>query len=648
MTQSLHPGCMFLRLVFLWTALLLGGTGAEAAGLTFASADGGVCDVHLIRPDGTNHRVAACGSPVAALSGDLVWLERERSITSEIVPVGETTRPVLFDRAGDVTRFSAPLLVAPGAATTVKLHAETAASALAFLTFPAEMPVTDFSVELVGESPRAPSVVFQGSGQAVALWSGISDRRASVNAQSKELLLEPQAIVLRAGRVTTLRAALSPRPKITVAVEIDEESRTLLDVHEMRIAVTGSNGALLEEAVLNAPFVTTIDELPADVIRVVLSVGKMKFQRRADLRSAREADVRFPLVPIVVSGTVYLGRNPVEAELRFMREGVAPVKTDVSGRYEITLWEPGPVVVEITLLDERDSLPFSELKRVEESQEIDFRIPIAQARFDVTDSASGRPVEGARLVLKNTWQEPGGRRSANHRAQSDKAGHVQTPRLRSGSLEVRVEADGYRVRESLVFPIDDATNATFPIALEPLGHASPVKISLPGGPPAARAAVWLVTAGGQVVFSGTADLNGSIDVPEGQATDLLLVSHPGAGATAVPWSGALTETGLRLSPKGPPFSAHVVRSDGASARAGSVYVWIGGLRLGGTALALLTGTSPATQASGLWEVGNLPAAPLTILITTAPPDRVNAGLYDSLATTISFPWSGLQTIRIVE
>jgi hypothetical protein len=213
---------------------------------------------------------------------------------------------------------------------------------------------------------------------------------------------------------------------------------------------------------------------------------------------------------------------------------------------------------------------------------------------------------------------------------------------------VVVQAKGYRKSTPVSVAISETGETPIRILLQPEASGQGRTLQLPDGTPAAGARVAIIDPGGALVFTGAADQQGVIQIPDRPPGASLLAAHPRAGAIALPWNETQydAETPIRLAPLAPPLSVRAVDSAGSPAGSASVFIWVGPVRIGGAALAFLTGTPAATTAWGTWDAAGLPAAPVRILVTRAPEAAVMSGAYDALATTIAFPWSGVAETKI--
>lgn len=575
----------------------------------------------------------------------------ERSVAKEewgkslSVPVGNAF-VLIRDRSGEVTRLTLPAPVVRSSVTRLRPEIPDSTSLVALLGIPDGFVTAtprELSVAFQGDARQTADYLLAGTRQSIAIWMDLSDRRGTLHAASHKLLLSPQTVALRPGRLTTIKAELTRRPRLRIEVDAKQEGGGTAS-RAMSVAVYGSDGSLAVSRTLEDSS-TVLDDLPAEVLRVVLSVGRMKFQRMADLRLVPEVDVRFELIPIEITGRVFLGDELATASLRFLREGVDPVKTTSEGRYSVTLWEPGPVVVEISLDDDQGQQPFSELHRIDKSKEIDFHIPTAVAQFAVTDAVTKLPIQDARISLKNGWEEGNGKRSVSQQATTDVEGRARSPRLRPGTLEIRVSAKGYRFADPISLPVTDTTSEqVIPLTLHPQGPTQRRQVLLADGTPAAGARLRLVE-GSKVLAFETAKADGFIELPETSA-GFVIASHPAGAVTLWPWGEGNLDAPLRMNPRGAPLAVRAVDSKGESAGSAAVYVWINGVRLGGAVLG--TVMSPITTAWGTWEVADLPASPVRILITKAPTNAVLSGAFDSLAVTIPYPWGEAVDLRVAD
>lgn len=128
---------------------------------------------------------------------------------------------------------------------------------------------------------------------------------------------------------------------------------------------------------------------------------------------------------------------------------------------------------------------------------------------------------------------------------------------------------------------------------------------------------------------------------------LLLVRHPSAAAFARRWN-AKEET-WQLSAPAEPLNLVVEARSGQRVIGAHLVVWIDGVRLSGLPLTFLTGTVPATNASGTWTGRNLPAKPLRVL---ALPRNAGASIaspaFDVVAADVAYPWPPSVTTLVAQ
>ena len=172
-------------------------------------------------------------------------------------------------------------------------------------------------------------------------------------------------------------------------------------------------------------------------------------------------------------------------------------------------------------------------------------------------------------------------------------------------------------------------------------------LRLANGTPAADAQLMLMDAGtmSQPLWSGRADASGVVEVPRIAGT-ILLVRHSQAGSIPIV---VMDGQELRLPAPAAPLAVRFVRANATPARYAEVILWVGGIRVVGSALGVLYGVTNATNHDGVWRANNLPQAPLRILAVT-PEAGVStpAAALDTLAATIPHPWPGFPTVRAAE
>jgi hypothetical protein len=217
---------------------------------------------------------------------------------------------------------------------------------------------------------------------------------------------------------------------------------------------------------------------------------------------------------------------------------------------------------------------------------------------------------------------------------------------RPGTLDITAAADGYR---PLAQPIRSETgnpprDVEIEIRLEPQGDTVQVRLTLPDGSPAAGAeALRIDSAFGSVLFSGSADAAGVVDVPAEPSQGLLLLKHPHAAFGILDWNshqqGSPVEWTFPPAAENP-LSIRVLEPSGEEPAGGAqVAVWLTDWKLSGMALGWLTASHPITDQHGYWVGHGFPRNSVRVLSWDRRLDeQARLGALDSLATEIPFPW----------
>jgi hypothetical protein len=176
-----------------------------------------------------------------------------------------------------------------------------------------------------------------------------------------------------------------------------------------------------------------------------------------------------------------------------------------------------------------------------------------------------------------------------------------------------------------------------------------IKLRSPEGTPAAGAELAVSADASQIVWRGTADTAGRIDLPKSFATMLLLARHSSAASTAFRLDqGTTNPFVLTLRAPGTVLTI-VAKPRDASRAARAVVASIDGIRLTGAALGFLTWSSSLTDREYQWVARNLPRQPLRVIVV-APPKAgpALAGTFDAVATVLPYPWPAGATVQPID
>jgi hypothetical protein len=684
-----------------------GAYSASAATFWPLRGDASACEVHLLSVRGGMEEVVApCGVPVTVPPDDYdAWLEDGKRMTpfptrvsiaerdtreyhwpleqagalkadaAELIRV-ENTGARLFRRPADGKSRRMPVgravavsrddrgepvaISRPVAVTTsATMEARPAAPAkdadlFVVLDRPANIASVTGDVALtiaIGEKRHPPDVLANTADHVVAIWYGLPPGRARITAESPTLRLEPQWTTLRTQRLASIRAALVPLPQLRVTVAVPSDALGKDDALALRIVDPGhpEDARVLPGVEPNVAY--DFRSLSAAPLNVELSVGNWTIRRAADLSAGQDDVLVIDLEPLVVSGTVTYGDAPADADIGFSADRLFEAHTDEKGRYRITLWEPRRYGMRVRLRQVPDVPPFVDTIRIDESRDLDVKIPRARYRVKVVDDANGQPVPNARVTLTSIWNDPAeGRRRSMLQVTADAAGEAALPPLRAGTVDIRADADGYLTATAEQQPVTDGKDEVrLEVRMQVSGSAVDVKLVLPDGAPAVGTE-WIAVLAGRVALHGVVPDDGTIRVPKALEGALLVARHQAATGIRIVTAQSQSETMWQLLPVAPPLALHAIDGSGKPAGSAPIVVWTAGHRLSGIALAFLVGSGDATSIEGTWIGRNLPAAPLRVLLnksgTTAA--AIESGAFDTLAQTVPYPWPASVSVRIAE
>lgn len=554
----------------------------------------------------------------------------------------------ITDRLGNAKALTRPISVPPrGTVSVAPRPPQEGSDVLVLLTrartyttrYPDEIGVT---VHAGGRS-YDPDVFVTAGDRYYAVWYGIKASRARIELTSETVALPPEEVNLVPGAVSTLIRTVKVLPNLHISLRMPASS---FEDEKRMIDILGEGQKTLRHFELSGTE-ETIESLPAEHLRVALTMGQWRFVRDVDLSSFDDGDVAFDLQPIIVSGKVFRGEHPARGELKFY---VGPkwvdTTTDDDGQYRMTLWEPRSYPVEIHLRGEKT--PFREyFVELLSSQIRDFRVPDTQYAVRVTDAISGAPVASAEVASINEFRDSEDRpQQAMQKAQTGSDGRAELPPLRAGSVGVVVRAKGYRDSEPVTIPVDQETGSRLvAIRLQPETDTDLLALQLPSGAPGADAAVIAIPAGGggDVIWQSTSSADGTLTIPKTVRGSVLLIKHPNAAALVRTWDGLVQAT-WQLSNPMVPLSVKVVDAAGDPCPFADVILWVDGIALRGNALRFLTEVPAVSARDGYWRAHGLPAQTIEVVALR----RFRPPAIRALAQSLSVPWANPVVLRVIE
>lgn len=584
--------------------------------------------------------------------------------------------PALWDRREErYVALGRPVQVKPGETVSVAFESLTpdAAHLLVFARLPRDVePEALEGLEPVAVSPagaeRRPDVVVPVREGAFLVWYHVPAGSVRVEDGNGRVYVEPLTTELAGGEVGRLETDLLQRPSLTVHLIVP--SRLREKPFHLAVNSLPDGGELAGRELDGATATHRFDGLVQRLVEVVLTTSLGTFRRQTDLTAESEAAITLEPELIEVWGTVSRGGEPQPATVTF--ESVAgdsvTAETDEDGAYRtVTLQALRWIDV---LLHGSEHEPWRDLLAppIGESRELDVDLSAAEVSVRVIDAATGEGLEGAVVDARIEYLQPPAsedddrpeerRRRMIGRsftARSDGIAHL--PPLRPGRVELSASADGYRPSaESLVLEIGEATGEIErQIPLQPVGETVALRLSLPGGSPAAGAEVLRVdgAASGNTLFFGAAGADGVVEVPVEPRSGLLLLRHPDAGSSIVDWREVDVAAGPRpwtFPPRSAePLTVRVLQPSGDEPMGRArVALWVGGRKISAGLARWLFDARPAADPNGYWVAHRLPAMPVRVVAwSLGLEDEAATGALDPLATDVPYPWPVKVEVRVV-
>ena len=572
---------------------------------------------------------------------------RQRSFYRLVGKASEVMMPdgrvlgIFRDPDGHPTAVSRPIEIAAGQAVRLPEAESGDKSALVVvLERPAgTLPAEDEALAIDREEREKPDLLLSTADHMVAAWYSLPPGRVSVSLRSRTMLLEPLGATISGKSPVVIRAIARRLPSLEVLVSVPSD---LLQPPEMSLRVSHPELGILRTVGVPGTGSVRIEELPAGNLEVELLIDGWRIPKQVDLSSGIDAFVTFEPRPITVSGVVSYAGDPADAEVAFSAGRLFTTRTVEGGRYSILLWRQGRYAVVVRLTGHPAIPPFHEMIRVAESRTFDIEIPAACHSVRVSDQVTGRPIPGAIVRYDNDFDDPVEKnRRVMNSVKADDEGFTRLPALRPGSLQLWIEAQGYNLRERTVHVAKECTDEAIDVALEPVGDTVAVHLVLPNGAAASGTELLAIASDETIVYTVTADADGIARTPLRARGSLLLVRHPAAGSSA-----RLLETSdghdlrWQLSAPGPPLRVIAEDASGRPVRNVALFVWIDGIRIGGTALSFASWAGgSSTGVDGRWVGTRLPAAPTRLLAV-----RTSGGVlpaieaYESRTEAVPYPW----------
>lgn len=501
----------------------------------------------------------------------------------------------------------------------------------------AGVPARDPATFSLFRDERVPPDVFVYQ-DALGIWYDLTEPTAVLGVHSSTLGAEPVQVDLSRRGVTYAALTLRRKPRLSVALQ--GEPAVPDSLRPIRIAlIDETTKERLAEATLTDREHVFVDVEPR-LVRCVLRTEAFTRTELVDLTTFADADVRFELKPIKVSGRVTLGRDPAPATITFRSETTIRAETDADGRYAATFWEEGKYSAEVRIHDPAVAPHRDLIDAYGEAVTVDFHVPKPSLAVRVIDDRTGDPILRAAVAIRNAWEDASsGTRAHVQTVFSDETGEAMLPGFRQGGVDVHVSATGYERAEPLQFTAGDQDELRrIEVRLKPL-QSEALSLRLPDGSPASGARAFMIRADGQRL-GATADGDGILRIPAELSGCLLLVKHSGF-AHAQRW--AADQHTAVLQGKGTTLLVKVQDRAGKPVRFAEMIVWIDGIFLTATGVAFLSDGHVSADGTGLWMAPNVPGVPLRIA-ASRPGAEKNLSTLLAIARDARPPWPPMVTV----
>ncbi len=494
---------------------------------------------------------------------------------------------------------------------------------------------------------RAPDVLSDTANRVIAVWYGVPDRSGELIFQSTAERVPSESLRLTPGRVATVRREIARLP----AADIDIHAPERFAQMKLDIQSTAHGEPQTIRTVEVVPGSTHLESLPAEILKLELSAGAWQFHQNIDLTSGVDGRVSFDIQPLTVEGRVFLGENASAGELAWGtgKHELVKAEADVNGRYRVDLLAPGVYYARV-LVPGHEPLVQTFLSIDEPHTEIDLHVPDNRFRVHVTDRYTGKPIGGAKVTVSSKYKDQGDFKQVESR-QAGEDGVANLPPLREGLVEIQAVADRYQVSSAIAFDLDASNKGQqLEIALAPFGEESHLQILDATGRPAFGAELRLIAGSNddRPLWQGVQDAAEGVNVPLIRDQALLLIRHHGSASRVIAMSRDLGPE-IRLGVEAAPLVIRAQAIDGDPAPFARSGMWFGAYRMTTMSLGFLTWSqSGVASREGVWVARGLVPTAARMFVWRHGTATAVAGGFDALATTVSYPWPEVVTLRTVD
>jgi hypothetical protein len=570
------------------------------------------------------------------------------------MPEGEIIAGLWDPSAQDLVAITRPSSVRAGGTTLVRPEPPAeGADVVVVLERPDWVSTLDGQTPLLSihgpdePEPLAPDVVVATANRVFAFWYSVNGRYVALEADSDRVWMPTEEIPLRPHQVSSFRGALRTLPSLEIELALppplDEEAAALL------VLDPASSEVVLFSDLGPGATKHRFDEAPVTILNVVAAVGQWRFEQLVDLSDGLDRAVLIQPIPIEVEGTVYRGKKPHPAIVRFhsgnrRTDSPIAVSADQDGKYTVTLFSAGQYAVEVSLSGV-DGKPWSDRLLIREDTQLDIHISAASYRVRVIDSQTGQGIRGAKVICRNSWTDA--QRVVSRVVETGPEGLADLFPMRQGALDLTATASGYlRQERTLEIYRDDESDHVVTLELEPAEDGSSLFLVLSDGRPAYDAEVSIqpgIDSPGPT-WSGRCDSRGMITLPSLAEGQLVLVRHPGTSFLIRQWrtpNAGPTDVTWRLPSGSGQLQVRAVDSTGQPTPWANLAFQVEGYWLRGWTLSFLSRSSHSvTDSTGSWLSPSFPEVPIRVAAWSRGTDWASLGELESFAMRVDPPWGG--------
>ena len=220
-----------------------------------------------------------------------------------------------------------------------------------------------------------------------------------------------------------------------------------------------------------------------------------------------ETQIEFPHGN-AVEGVVTRGGEPVDgASVIFMQDATrtsVTAQTDMTGKYRAEDLDDGDY--DVSVMQFRSSLSHSLKATIHGDKQLDIEVPTVRITGFVTDLATGEPLEGASISIKQAGAAPataGGGLFFQQGARTDASGYYQIDGLDDGTWKLTARRDGYGFEERAVSIAPGVAPGEVTFNLAPVDAVSFRAIDSASGPLSSLAALVLKGGGDPLAPAGS-------------------------------------------------------------------------------------------------------------------------------------------------